>query len=206
ALSRVQAVLPHQRRRVLRLLLRLLPARSLHSLRRPLHRKRIHHQRRARQAPPLGHALSLRTPRRHHRGLPHLRRKPLPHRALRRRDRLPLTNRSTLRHRPPEIFAPPHLPEVPLRRSARAQIHRHRLHRRRAHRLGSAARKRRPPRRVPAHPPAHPLRPREDTAPRPLPRHGNLLAPLLRPPPRRAPTTPPRLLPPRLPHLHRRIP
>ncbi len=56
----------------------------------------------------------------------------------------------------------PIYPKIALRRSARAQIHRHQLHRRRAHRLGSAARKRRPPRRVAAHPPAHTLRPRDD--------------------------------------------
>ena len=80
------------------------------------------------------------------------------------------------------------------------------LHRRRAHRLGGAARKRRPPRRVPAHPPAHPLRPRDDQVRRLLPRHRKLLPPLLRPSPRRTPTHPPRLLPPRLPHLHRRVP
>ena len=87
ALPRVQAVLPQQRRRVLRLLLRLLPARSLHPRRRPLHRKGSHHQRRARQAPPLRHPLSLRTPRRHHRLL----------RLLHLRPRLA---RSLLRHAP----------------------------------------------------------------------------------------------------------
>ena len=175
ALPRVQTLLPHQRRRVLRLLLRLLPARGLHPLRRPLHREGSHHQRGARQAPPLRHPLPLRTPRLHHRllrllhlrprlarsllrhaaaprkrpedqarrhhppprrnplraqrrrlpprhlprprrrhrDLPHLRRKRLPHRALRRRDRLPLADRSALRHRPPEVLAPPHLSQSP---------------------------------------------------------------------------------------------
>ena len=52
---------------------------------------------------------------------PHLRRKRLPHRALRRRNRLALANRSTLRHRQAEIFAPPHLPQVALCCPARTQ-------------------------------------------------------------------------------------
>ena len=45
---------PEQRGRVLCLLLRLLPARGLHSLRRPVHREGSHHQRRAGQAAAFG--------------------------------------------------------------------------------------------------------------------------------------------------------
>ena len=63
ALSRVQDLLPWQRRRILRQLLRLLSAGSLHALRRHLHRKRSHHQRRTRQAAPFGHPLAVRAPR-----------------------------------------------------------------------------------------------------------------------------------------------
>ena len=66
--SGVQDLLSVERGRVLRQLLRLLPARSLHSRRRRLHRKRSHHQRRAGQAAPVGHALAVRAARlRHHR-------------------------------------------------------------------------------------------------------------------------------------------
>ena len=58
---------PRQRRRVLRQLLRLLPARSLHPVERRLHRKGSHHQRRARQAAPLRHQVAVRAPRLRHR-------------------------------------------------------------------------------------------------------------------------------------------
>ena len=54
---------PVKRSRILRQLLRLLSAGSLHSLGRYLHRKRSHHQRRAGQAAPLRHALAVRAPR-----------------------------------------------------------------------------------------------------------------------------------------------
>jgi hypothetical protein len=57
-----------ERRRVLRQLLRLLPAGSLHSVERRLHRKRSHHQRRARQAAPRGHQVAVRAPRLRDRG------------------------------------------------------------------------------------------------------------------------------------------
>ena len=67
ALSRVQDLLPLQRRRIFRQLLRLLSARSLSAFRRHLHRKRSHHQRRAGQAAPLGHPLAIRAPRLRHR-------------------------------------------------------------------------------------------------------------------------------------------
>ena len=56
ALRRVQGVLPAQRRRVLRLLLRLLPARGLHPAHRHLHREGRRHQRGDRQAAPRRHA------------------------------------------------------------------------------------------------------------------------------------------------------
>ncbi len=58
---------PDQRRRVFRQLLRLLPARSLHSLERRLHRKGSHHQRRARQAAAFRHAVAVRAARLRHR-------------------------------------------------------------------------------------------------------------------------------------------
>ena len=67
--SRVQRVLPAQRRRVLRQLLRLLPARSLYRALRHLYREGLDAQRGDREAAPLGHALALRAPRRADRGL-----------------------------------------------------------------------------------------------------------------------------------------
>ena len=69
ALPRVQIVLPAERRRIFRQLLRLLPARSLCPVERHLHRERIHDQRRARQAAHERHALALRAARRDHRRL-----------------------------------------------------------------------------------------------------------------------------------------
>ena len=57
-----------QRRRIFRQLLRLLPARSLHSFERRLHREGSHHQRRAGQAAALGDALAVRAPRLRDRG------------------------------------------------------------------------------------------------------------------------------------------
>ena len=85
ALSRVQIVLSAERRRIFRQLLRLLPARSLRPFERHLHRKRIHDQRRARQAAHERHALAVRAPRRDHRRV----------RLLHLRHRLA---RSVLRH------------------------------------------------------------------------------------------------------------
>ena len=58
ALRRVQGALSRKRRRVLRLLLRLLPARGLHPGRRHLHREGLVDQRRDRQAAPLRHPLA----------------------------------------------------------------------------------------------------------------------------------------------------
>ena len=75
ALRRVQELLPRQRGRVFRLLLRLLPARSLRPAHRHLYREGIRHQRADRPHAPLGHARAARARRRHHRrlGLLHLR-------------------------------------------------------------------------------------------------------------------------------------
>ncbi len=76
ALSRVQVVLPAQRGRVLRLVLRLLPARGLHSRRRRLHREGSDDQRRARQAAAVGHQVAVRAARLHHRRLGELHLRP----------------------------------------------------------------------------------------------------------------------------------
>ena len=75
ALWRVQVVLPGERGRVFRLLLRLLPARGLRPAHRHLYREGILHQRADRPHAPLGDALAARTRRRHHRrlGVVHLR-------------------------------------------------------------------------------------------------------------------------------------
>ena len=75
ALWRVQVVLPGERGRVFRLLLRLLPAGGLRPAHRHLYREGILHQRADRPHAPLGDALAARTRRRHHRrlGVVHLR-------------------------------------------------------------------------------------------------------------------------------------
>ena len=75
ALRRVQVVLPGQRGRVFRLLLRLLPARGLRAADGHLHREGILDQRADRPHAPLGHPLAARARRRDHRrlGLLHLR-------------------------------------------------------------------------------------------------------------------------------------
>jgi hypothetical protein len=75
ALRRVQELLPRQRGRVFRLLLRLLPAGGLRAAHRHLHREGILDQRADRPHAPLGHAGAARARRRHHRrlGLLHLR-------------------------------------------------------------------------------------------------------------------------------------
>ena len=65
--QRVPGVLPRQPGRVLRLLLRLLPARGLHPVERHLHREGLLDQRRDRPAPPLGH-LGAADPAGRHRG------------------------------------------------------------------------------------------------------------------------------------------
>ncbi len=67
ALSGVQALLSRERRRILRQLLRLLPARSLRSGNRLVHREGSDHQRRDRPHAALGDAFALRAARRHHR-------------------------------------------------------------------------------------------------------------------------------------------
>ena len=67
AVPGVPAVLPGQRRRVLRQLLRLLPARSVRAGQRHLHREGIDDQRRDRSHAAVGDAVALRAPRRHHR-------------------------------------------------------------------------------------------------------------------------------------------
>ena len=75
ALWRVQELLPRKRGRILRLLLRLLPARGLRPAHRHLYRKGIHHQRADRPDAPLGHPRDPRARRRDHRrlGVLHLR-------------------------------------------------------------------------------------------------------------------------------------
>jgi hypothetical protein len=73
--QRVPRVAAQQRRRVLRLLLRLLPARGVHPADRHLHREGLLDQRGGRAAAPLGDQLAAHPPRRHRRrvGLVHLR-------------------------------------------------------------------------------------------------------------------------------------
>ena len=67
ALPGVPALLPRQRRRVLRQLLRLLPARGLRPGHRLVHREGSDDQRRDRSDAPVGDAVAVRAPRRHHR-------------------------------------------------------------------------------------------------------------------------------------------
>ena len=69
ALPGVQGVLPDERRRVLRLLLRLLPARGVRPAVRHLHREGSHDQRRDRPAAAQRHAQPVRAARRGDRGL-----------------------------------------------------------------------------------------------------------------------------------------
>ena len=75
ALQRVPGVLPEERGRVLRQLLRLLPARGLRTGSGPLHREGLLDQRRDRPPSPLGDGLAVRAQGRDHRrlGLLHLR-------------------------------------------------------------------------------------------------------------------------------------
>ena len=75
ALQRVPGVLPGERGRVLRLLLRLLPARGVHPAGRPLHREGLVPERRHRATPALGDRLASHPSRRRGRrvGLVHLR-------------------------------------------------------------------------------------------------------------------------------------
>ncbi|CAA9362776.1 MAG: Excinuclease ABC subunit B, partial [uncultured Gemmatimonadetes bacterium] len=67
ALRRAQAVLPAQRRRVLHLVLRLLPARGVRPLHGHVHRERLLHQRGHRAAAPARHVQPDGARRRHHR-------------------------------------------------------------------------------------------------------------------------------------------
>ena len=106
--ARVPRVLPAKRRRVFRLLLRLLPARSLHPADRHLHRKRQPDQRRDQPPAPLRHARPAGAPRRDRRRLRLLHLRP----GLAGRvqgDRLSLQARRGLRPRrrpaPPDRYA-----------------------------------------------------------------------------------------------------
>ncbi len=105
---------PRQRGRILCQLLRLLPARSLHSRRRPLYREGSHDQRRTRQAAPLGHALALRAPRHDHRQLGELHLRPRLARCL-------FWNAAAARKGPEDQPQRHHAP--PSRNSLRAQRH-----------------------------------------------------------------------------------
>ena len=69
ALLRAAGPLPQEPGRVLRLLLRLLPARGLPAHDRHLHREGLVHQRRDRPAAPRHHLVAPHAPRRHRRGL-----------------------------------------------------------------------------------------------------------------------------------------
>ena len=69
ALQRVPDVLPEQLGRVLRLLLRLLPARGVRPVARPLHREGLGDQPGDRPAAPRGDGVAVRAPRRDHRRL-----------------------------------------------------------------------------------------------------------------------------------------
>ena len=113
ALRRVPGVLSGQRGRVLRQLLRLLPARGLPAAERHVHREGLVAQRRDRPPPPRRDPRPVRAPRRDHRGLRlvHLR----PRRAGRLRgDGPPPPDRRLVspRRRPP----PPRRPPVPAQR------------------------------------------------------------------------------------------
>ena len=113
ALHRVPRVLPGERGRVLRQLLRLLPARGVPAPQRHVHREGLVAQRRDRQAAPRRDARPVRAARRDHRrlGVVHLR----PRRAGRlRRDRPPAARRRPVpaRRRP----APARRPPVPAQR------------------------------------------------------------------------------------------
>ena len=113
AVRRVPRVLPEQRGRVLRQLLRLLPARGLPAAQRHVHREGLVAQRRDRPAAARRDARPVRAPRRDHRGqrLVHLR----PGRAGRlRRDRPQAADRRQVPAR--RRAAPPGRPPVPAQR------------------------------------------------------------------------------------------
>ena len=93
ALWRVQELLSRQCGRVFRLLLRLLPARSLRPAHRHLYREGIRHQRADRPHAPLGDAGAARARRRHHRRLRLLHLRHRLGRDLYRHDLFPKTRR-----------------------------------------------------------------------------------------------------------------
>ena len=84
AVQRVPGLLPGQRGRVLRVLLRLLPARGVPAPERHVHREGLVPQRRDRQAPPRRDAGAVRAQGRHHRGQRQLHLRPGRARGLRR--------------------------------------------------------------------------------------------------------------------------
>ena len=130
ALRRVQELLSRQRRRVFRLLLRLLPARSLRSALGHLYREGILDQRADRPHAPLGDARAARARRRHHRRLRVLHLRHRLGRDLhgddllgegRRADRAAPAHRRSRRpaiQAHPERFRPRHLPRARRRHRA----------------------------------------------------------------------------------------
>ena len=119
AVQRVPDVLPDELGRVLRLLLRLLPARGLRPVAGPLHREGLGDQPGDRPAAPRGHGVPVRPSRRHHRrlGLLHLR----PRLARDLQRQLP-GHRQGPRHRSRRAAAQARLAAVqPQRHGARAR-------------------------------------------------------------------------------------
>ena len=119
ALQRVPDVLPDELGRVLRLLLRLLPARGLRPVAGPLHREGLGDQPGDRPAAPRRHGVAVRAPRRDHRrlGVLHLR----PRLAGDLQRQLP-GHRQGHRHRPRRAAAQAGLAAVqPQRHGARAR-------------------------------------------------------------------------------------
>ena len=113
AVQRVPRLLPPQRGRVLRQLLRLLPARGLPAAQRHVHREGLVAQRRDRQAAPRRDPRPLRAPRRDHRGQRQLHLRPRRARRL-RRDRHPPAGRRAISSR--RRAAPAGGPAVPAQR------------------------------------------------------------------------------------------
>ena len=143
ALSRVQVVLPAQRGRILRLLLRLLPARGLHSRRRRLYREGSDGQRRARQAAAVGDQVAVRAARLHHCRLGELHLRPGLAGSLLRHAAVPGEG--------PEDQAPGHRPQAgrdSLRAHRRRFPPRHLPRARRRHRNFSHLRRQRLPHRA----------------------------------------------------------
>ena len=170
ALSRVQELLPAQRGRILRLLLRLLPAGGLHSGRRRLHREGSDRQRRARQAAAVGHQVAVRAPRLHHCRLGELHLRPGFAGSLLRHAAVPgegpedpppghhqQAGRDSLRaHR--RRFPPRHLPRARRRHRSLSHLRRQRLPHRalgRRDRIAGADRSALRHRQAEVRPPAH---------------------------------------------------